>query len=123
MNEHRESYAGMMVGVSLALGTIFTACLLNQYQSCGLAISILNFGNWISSFAGLSGFLPALITASLLGGIIAMCIVASITPQLEEYVAKRGGERSRRTLQQKEGMSIEDERKALVERYGQMKPE
>jgi len=52
-----------------------------------------------------------------------MCIVASITPQLEEYVAKRGGERSRRTLQQKEGMSIEDERKALVERYGQLKPE
>jgi len=123
MNEYRESYAGIMVGVSLALGTIFTACLLYQYQSCGLAISILNFGNWISSFAGLRGFAPALITASLLGGIIAMCIVASITPQLEEYVAKRGGERSRRTLQQKEGMSIEDERKALVERYGQMKPE
>jgi len=108
------------MGVSFALGTLFSMCLLFQYKDNSVAISILNFGNWISGMAGLSGFVPALITSSLLAGLLTMCVISSITPVLEEYVTKKGMNRSKRTLPQEEKMSIEEERKLFVERFGQV---
>ena len=48
-----------------------------------------------------------------------MCVVCTVAPVLQDSVAKKGIKRSKGVLQQSEGISIEEERDALVKRFGQ----
>ncbi|MBE2203735.1 MAG: hypothetical protein IAE94_05315 [Chthoniobacterales bacterium] len=122
MSASKESYHGMLIGGSLAVGTLISACILNENKWHPVVANILNFGNWIAGFASLHGYWAALLTSSVLGGLVLMCVVLGVAPYLEEKVALAGKERARRALQEKEGMTVEQERDALIARFGQSKP-
>ena len=122
MSASRESYQGMLIYVSLAVGTLISACLINENRGQPIVENILNFGNWIAGFGHMHGYIPAMLAASLLGGVIVMCVVAGVAPHLEEKNALAGKDRAKRALQEKEGMTVEEERDALIARFGQSKP-
>jgi len=119
MNAHNDSHTGTVIYVSILLGTVFSAAILFLHCDNPIAGSVIDFGSWIASWAGLYGYCPALIIASCFGGIILMCVVCTIAPVLQNSVAKQGIKRSKGVLRQSEGISIEDERDALVKRFGQ----
>ncbi len=119
MNAHRDTNVGYMIYVSLLLGFLFSAAELYQHADSAVAGKVIEFSAWVASLAGLTGYFPALLVASLFGGIILMCIVCSIAPPLENYFTKKAADRSKKLLQQEGGMSVEDERKALVSRFAQ----
>jgi len=111
-----------MVYVSLLLGFLFSAAELYQHADSAVASKVIEFSAWVASLVGLTGYFPALLVASVFGGMLLMCVVCAIAPTLEEWVAKHGVRRSKQILQQKEGMSVEDEREELVKRFGQKMP-
>ena len=119
MNVHNDSHTGTVIYVSILLGTVFSAAILFLHWDNPIAGSIIDFGGWIASWAGLHGYCPALIISSFFGGIILMCVVCTVAPVLQDSVAKKGIKRSKGVLQQSEGISIEEERDALVKRFGQ----
>ena len=122
MSASKETYQGMLSYVSLGIGTLFTAALLYNNSTNTAAIMVLNLGEGIASWANLTGFFPALFTASLIGGLILLLVVSAIAPKLENYVAMAGKTRARALLQTKEGMTVEEERKELIRIFGQKKP-
>ena len=122
MSVHKDSHVGTIIYISILLGTVFSAALLFLHCDNAIVGRIIDFGSWIASSAGLYGYCPALIVSSFFGGIILMCVVCAITPLLENTVARQGIKRSKGVLQQSEGMSTEDERDALVKRFGQRPP-
>jgi len=112
----------MLIYGSLAVGTLISACLLHDNTAHPLVSNILNFGNWIAGFTHLHGYWAALLISSVLGGLMLMSVVLAVAPYLEEKVALAGKDRARRALQEREGLTVEQERDALIARYGQSKP-
>lgn len=113
----------IICGSAFIVGALCSAAWLNDQATTAAAQSILRFGNWISGFAGIQGFWPALLVSSLMAGLICFCLAAAILPKLEEWVASRGAERAKRALLKEGKLSIEDEMKALVRKFGRKKPE
>ena len=122
MSASKETYQGMLVYVSLAVGTLFTAALLFQYHENTISLMMINMGAGIASWGHMRGYWPALLAASLVGGFVAMLVTSAIAPRMEEYVALAGKTRARKLMQTKEGMTVEEERKALIKQFGQSKP-
>jgi len=123
MSTGENTHGSIICGLAFALGALFSAALLNEYGDTSLfAQRVLEFGGWVAGMAGVSGKWPALLACSLLGGLVAFCIVAAVLPKLEEWVAKLGMERSKKALQKERGLSVEDEMEELVKRFGGSKP-
>ena len=122
MSAPKDSHTGQIIYVSILLGTVFSAALLLQHFDNPIANNIIQFGGWLVSLLGLTGYFPALSISSVICGILLMCVVCAVTPFLQNTVARQGIKRSKNVLQQAEGISIEVERDALVKRFGQKQP-
>lgn len=114
----KESYSENLILISLAVGSLITAASLHQNASHPIAENLVGFGAWIGSWFNLHGFWPALGITSVLAGVLLMLTVMAIAPKLEEWAAKKAADRGKRTLAEEEGLSVEDEMKLLVEKFG-----
>ncbi len=123
MSENDHGGSALPCLLAFIVGSLLGAAWLNDASaSSQFAMDVLNFGNWLSSFTGLSGYIPALLTASLLIGLCCYCCAAAVVPRFEEWVASRGAERAKRALLKEGKISVEDEMKALVRKFGRKKP-
>lgn len=114
----KSSYSENLILISLAVGTFISAAVLYQHATHPIAENLIGFGVWIASWFNIRGFWPALGITSLLAGVLLMLAVMAVAPKLEEWAAKKAADRGKRTLAEVEGLSVEDEMKLLVEKFG-----